>query len=216
MIVPTESPAKWLRYADWRYLAARYLFFRGLQLESLLANAHALELFLKTYLGLKDERLPETHDLTHLYEACAAHDRRFIAYLEDPNWCLGTVGEWANFWRYPESKRRQRSSVWGTDDVFRLDSVARLVHLEVDPVNSQETEIRRLMLGYRISALAVPDYDPEIRSLFIRLNNFFDEDGSPLPILPERAWKPAKPSADWPGYRKALDERERSGRFWPK
>ncbi len=151
--------------------------------------AHSLELFFKTYLNLKEGHSPRNHELTKLCTACAAHDEHFLAYLEDPNWDIGTVDQWVKFWKYPDSKKRLTHSVWGTNDLFRLDSIARVVHLAVDPENSVETEIRRLILGHPISALALGDHDPAIKSLFLDQNDFFDEDGWPVLNPPEREWQ---------------------------
>jgi hypothetical protein len=109
--------------------------------------------------------------------------------LEDPNWDIGTVDQWVDFWKYPESKPRQRHTVWGTNDLFRLDSIARVVHLAVDPDNRVETEIRRLILGHHISALSLDGHDPAVKSLFLSRNDFFDEDGWPVLNPPEKEWR---------------------------
>jgi hypothetical protein len=191
-----QRPLKdWLESADSRYIGARYLYWKGLTIEFILAMAHSLELFFKTYLYLKQGEFTPNHGLTELCRDCANHGQHFLAYLEDPNWDITGVDQWLDFWKYPEGKNqpRPRHSVWGTDDLFRLDSIARVVHVAVDPSNSDETEIRRLILRYPISALAVhPDPDPAVRALFLHRNDYFDEDGWPVTEQPKRDWRRKK------------------------
>ena len=195
-ICPQKPARQWLNLADTRYIAARYLCWKGLQVEFILAMHHSLELLFKTYLNLAQGRFPRTHALTALCEACGTYDARFLAYVEDPNWSLGYVEGWLDFWRYPENAQNQRCSVWGTDDLFRLDSIARLVHLAVDPNNEEETEIRRLMLGQPTTAVQLGGHhDPQIKALFLHRNSFFDQDGWPVRALPQGAWRPCSPPA---------------------
>jgi len=134
---------KWVYYADHVYVAARYLYWKGLVREFALLGAHAIELYLKAYLIQKTGNFPIGHDLVCLHRACMDYDdffkEEFIVRIFTPmEPDYGTGIEWiryVNTIKYPEAVPGQkRFHMYGVSSAsyHSLDEIAAFVKRNID------------------------------------------------------------------------------------
>jgi HEPN domain-containing protein len=152
-------PYQWVLYADERYVAARFLYWKNFPFDFALLGAHALELYLKAYLINKTSKYPRTHDLRKLVELCTHHHDFFKSILQElkvsPTWITHL-----EMFRYPESSpdvdRPSGSAIIGAavgGTIELLDKVASFVRGEVPRPEEYRDTIAELIRDYDLPFL---------------------------------------------------------------
>ena len=187
----TAKAHLWLYCADHFYVAARYLYWKGLIREFAFLGAHAIELYLKAYLIQKTDCYPEGHDLVQIYSECMEHDMFFLDKslrecfrLRDDNVSSGT--DWPLYIdaiKYPEylPSQKQRGKKFRPYAIGlglshnSLDQIASFVRRNIKiPSNTVDYIEELLNKEYLTGELAreMGSLD-EIRESFLRENDCF-------------------------------------------
>jgi len=178
----------WLYSADHFYVAARYLYWKGLTQEFAFLGAHAIELYLKAYLIMKKGSYPEGHELIEIYEECQKYDEFFkdetlSSYFitKEDKYTNGT--DWPKYIdaiKYPEPlpKHRDKKSVpygiiLGHSHVS-LDQIASFVRTNIIPSRTVDYIRELLDKNYCHGELVhVCGSLNEIKEAFLRENDYF-------------------------------------------
>lgn len=183
------SAYEWVQMADQRYVAARFLYWKGFHEEFALLGAHAMELYLKAYLIHKTGKYPEGHHLDEIYKECMKYDDFFkneslrIHFLLIKPPLPDKEATWTHYsevLRYPEplpGRPRPRGAgvitgAGGTCET--LDCIAHFVREAVDRPPGHRDVIDDLINGDGyIWAIHSPSNLPEIRKLLLYHNQYF-------------------------------------------
>jgi HEPN domain-containing protein len=147
-----DIPSVWLNYADRSYVAARLLWFTGLQLDAPVQAHRAIELLLKACLvanGVPVE--PRTrawgHDLGHLWAVCLETDA--VTPSEEMNRRVKFFNDYFDYVRYPTSleERTDGRAIWFAFDknISPLDEVFAYLRPRIKAVLGQPSFLEDLM-----------------------------------------------------------------------
>ncbi len=177
----------WVINADYVYVAARYLYWKGLIREFALLGAHAIELYLKVYLIQKTDTFPQGHNLVNIYQACMDYDDFFkeesIRKLFEPPKPRHTLGtDWVKYVdiiKYPEAlpsqKRLEEYAIVLGGSHYSLDQIADFVRRNVDRPERQVDVVESLLKTDHYHGELVDKCGnlDEIREAFLRENDYF-------------------------------------------
>jgi len=184
----------WLRNADHFYVAARYLYWKGLVETFAFLGAHAIELYLKAYLIQKTGCYPEGHDLIKIYNECRNHDEFFndkslsehFIPREDS---VYTGTDWSRYLdaiKYPEFLpiQRDRGKKWQSYGISfgfshkSLDQIAHLIRQRIGipegTVGTAEALLNSNPLNAFFIGTVIGSFS-EIKQAFYRENEYFRE-----------------------------------------
>ena len=130
---------EWLYNADHFYVAARYLYWKGLIQEFGFLGAHAIELYLKAYLIEKTGSYPEGHQLIKIYGECQKYDEFFQDETLSANFISrednSTIGtDWPRYIdaiKYPEPLPK-----YGANKPVMYSVTLRHSHISLDQIAS--------------------------------------------------------------------------------
>ncbi len=149
---PQKGIEQWLIWADRFYVSSRLLFWNDDLFMSAYLGAHAIELYLKTYLISKRSEFLTGHNINQLFDECRQYDDFFsnpnIAQyftnevtINGKNILWSNWNDYVNIFKYPEdlpSVENPRKNAFTITRGIRatifwcLDEIACFIHQEID------------------------------------------------------------------------------------